>query len=151
MKYTELPEEKREKLKQYQRDYQKNKRANMTEEERQKKREYLQKYREVNRQKINEYALNWKYNQSKEGAEKRKGKWAAMTQEEKDKYNEKKRQRYKIWYFLLDDDKKRKLIDVSRRWIDNNKELHAEMNKQYYQQNKKKKDESGKVPTTQPG
>jgi len=72
MKYTELPEEKREKLKQYQRDYQKNKRANMTEEERQKKREYLQKYREVNRQKINEYALNWKYNQSKEGAEKRK-------------------------------------------------------------------------------
>jgi hypothetical protein len=142
----------------------------MTEEERQKKREYLQKYREVNRQKINEYALNWKYNQSKEGAEKRKqwqreyyqknkaviidkikGKWAAMTQEEKDKYNEKKRQRYKIWYFLLDDDKKRKLIDVSRKWIDNNKELHAEMNKQYYQQNKKKKDESGKVPTTQPG
>ena len=142
----------------------------MTEEERQKKREYLQKYREVNRQKINEYALNWKNNQCREKAEKRKAwqkeyyqknkeliiektkaRWATMPREQKDKYNDIKRQRYRIWYFLLDDDKKRKYIDQTRQWIENNKEHHAEMNKQYYQQNKKKKDESGKVPTTQPG
>ena len=53
-------------------------------------------------------------------------------------------------FFLMKTEKK-KLISVSRKWIDNNKELHAERNKQYYQQNKKKKDESGKVPTAQPG
>ena len=74
-----------------------------------------------------------------------------MTDEQRQKYNEKKKQRYKIWYFLLDDDKKRKLINGCRKWIDNNIELHKERTKQYYQQNKKKKDESGKVPTTQPG
>ena len=76
---------------------------------------------------------------------------ATMTDEQREKYNEKKRQMYKIWYFLMDDDKKRKLINGCRKWINNNIELHKERTKQYYQQNKKKKDESGKVPTAQPG
>jgi len=170
MNYSDLPEEKREKLKEYQRQYQKNRRENMTEEDKEKRREYLRKYRELNRDKINTYANVWKHNLSGEKADKKKQwqkqyyqnnkekiierikqRWATMTEEERIRYNEKKRQRFKIWYFLLDEDRKKKLISVSRKWIDNNKELHAERNKQYYQQNKKKKDESGKVPTTQPG
>jgi hypothetical protein len=61
-----------------------------------------------------------------------------MTDEQREKYNEKRKQRYKIWYFLLDDDKKRKKIDICRRWIDKNMEHHKERMKQYYQQNKKK-------------
>ena len=142
----------------------------MTEEEKQKKRDYFKLYRIANRDKINAYASNWKYNIPADKAEKRK-RWqkeyceknkeriiqrikerlATMTDEQRQKYNEKRKQRYKIWYFLLDDDKKRKLINGCRRWIDNNIELHRERTKQYYQQNKKKKDESGKVPTAQPG
>lgn len=142
----------------------------LIEEDKEKRREYLRNYRELNRDKINTYANVWKHNLSGEKAEKKKQwqkqyyqnnkekiierikqRWATMTEEERIRYNEKKRQRFKIWYFLLDEDRKKKLISVSRKWIDNNKELHAERNKQYYQQNKKKKDESSKVPTTQPG
>jgi hypothetical protein len=43
------------------------------------------------------------------------------------------------------------MIDNSREWIDNHKEIHRERVNKYYQDNKKKKDESYQVPTTQPG
>ncbi len=142
----------------------------MTEEERQKKRDYLKLYRIANKEKIASYVEKWKYNLPQERTEKRK-KWqkeyylknkesiiakikerrANMTEEDRLKYNEKKRQRYKIWYYLMEPERKKKLIDNSKRWIDNNKEIHRERVKKNYQQNKTKKHEFDKVPTAQPG
>jgi uncharacterized protein YegL len=78
-------------------------------------------------------------------------KWATMSQEQKDRITANRKQRYRLWYFLLDDNRKRRMIDNSREWIDNHKEIHRERVNKYYQDNKKKKDESYQVPTTQPG
>ena len=170
MSYADLPEDKAKRKKEYQKMYQLQRRLNMTEEDRQKRNDYIRMYRILNRDKINGYVKKWKINLSPELAEERKKKqkeyyeknkelisqrakdrWKQMSQEQRDKNTAAKKQRYRIWYFLLDDDKKRKMIDNSRQWIENNKELHTKRANQYYLDNKKKKDEFSKVPTAQPG
>jgi hypothetical protein len=170
MKYEDMSPEKVAKIKEYQRLYQQAKKNNMTEEDRIKRNDYLKVYRVINREKINGYVNKWKLNLNEEMLEERKRKqkqyyennkekisqrarekWATMSQEQKDRITANRKQRYRLWYFLLDDNRKRRMIDNSREWIDNHKQIHRERVNKYYQDNKKKKDESYKVPTTQPG
>ena len=170
MKYADMSPEEAQRIKEYQRIYQQAKKKNMTEEDRIKRNDYLKVYRVINRDKINGYVQKWKNNLNEEMLEERKRKqkkyyetnkekisqaakekWATMPQEQKDRITFNRKQRYRLWYFLLDDNRKRRMIDNSREWIDNHKEIHRQRVNQYYQDNKKKKHESDKVPTTQPG